>query len=72
MVCAISAVTILLPALESNIIARGRDAADATISTAFGAPFLQSFRVWTGEVADQQASYPLGASYTQSMEMRAT
>ncbi len=37
------------------IIARGRDAADVAISTAFGAPFLQSFRVWTDEVADQSA-----------------
>jgi transglutaminase-like putative cysteine protease len=38
------------------IIARGRDAADVAISTAFGAPFLQSFRVWTDEIADQSAT----------------
>jgi transglutaminase-like putative cysteine protease len=34
------------------IIARGRDAADVAISTAFGSPFLQIFRVWTAEIAD--------------------
>jgi transglutaminase-like putative cysteine protease len=33
------------------IIARGRDAADVAISTAFGANTLQSFKVWTDEVA---------------------
>jgi transglutaminase-like putative cysteine protease len=33
------------------IIARGRDAADVAISTAFGAPILQSFKVWTEEIA---------------------
>jgi transglutaminase-like putative cysteine protease len=34
------------------VIARGRDAADVAISTAFGAPCLQTFRVWTDEVSD--------------------
>jgi transglutaminase-like putative cysteine protease len=34
------------------IIARGRDAADVAITTAFGASVLQSFRVWTDEIAD--------------------
>ena len=33
------------------IIARGRDAADVAITTAFGATVLQSFRVWTDEIA---------------------
>jgi transglutaminase-like putative cysteine protease len=32
------------------LIARGRDAADVAISTAFGANILQQFRVWTDEV----------------------
>lgn len=33
-------------------IARGRDAADVAISTAFGQAFLQVFRVWTDEISD--------------------
>jgi transglutaminase-like putative cysteine protease len=37
------------------IIARGRDAADVAISTAFGAPYLQSFRVWTEQISAHQA-----------------
>jgi transglutaminase-like putative cysteine protease len=52
------------------MIARGRDAADVAISTAFGPANLQLFRVWTDEVADgqavgsqmQQLSQPGGAS----------
>jgi transglutaminase-like putative cysteine protease len=32
------------------LIARGRDAADVAISTAFGPNHLQVFRVWTDEV----------------------
>ena len=34
------------------LIARGRDAADVAISTAFGPTILQLFRVWTDEVRD--------------------
>jgi transglutaminase-like putative cysteine protease len=34
------------------IIARGRDAGDVAISTAFGAAWLQTFRVWTDEVSE--------------------
>jgi hypothetical protein len=34
------------------LIARGRDAADVAISTAFGPNILQLFRVWTDEVQD--------------------
>jgi transglutaminase-like putative cysteine protease len=34
------------------LIARGRDAGDVAISTAFGAACLQTFRVWTDEVSD--------------------
>jgi transglutaminase-like putative cysteine protease len=33
-------------------IARGRDAADVAISTAFGQASLQVFRVWTNEIGD--------------------
>lgn len=36
------------------LLARGRDAADVAISTTFGPNFLQTFRVWTDEVADGQ------------------
>ena len=32
------------------LIARGRDAADAAISTSFGVNTLESFRVWTDDV----------------------
>jgi hypothetical protein len=34
------------------MIARGRDAGDVAISTAFGPSSLQSFRVWTAEVLE--------------------
>jgi transglutaminase-like putative cysteine protease len=37
------------------IIARGRDAADVAISTAFGIARLQTFRVWTEEISDAEA-----------------
>ena len=37
------------------LIARGRDAADVAISTAFGPASLQLFRVWTDEVSDSHA-----------------
>lgn len=38
------------------IIARGRDAADVAISTAFGAPWLQTFRVWTEQLSEPAAA----------------
>jgi transglutaminase-like putative cysteine protease len=37
-------------------VAYGRDAADVAISTAFGAVHLESFRVWTDEVSEAEAS----------------
>jgi transglutaminase-like putative cysteine protease len=40
------------PRIGRILIARGRDAADVAISTAFGANTLASFRVWTDEVID--------------------
>jgi transglutaminase-like putative cysteine protease len=39
-----------IPRIGRVLIARGRDAADVAISTAFGANTLESFRVWTDEV----------------------
>ncbi len=38
------------------MIARGRDAADVAISTAFGTSYLQLFRVWTDEIDEGQAA----------------
>ena len=38
------------PRIGRILIARGRDAADVAISTAFGLNTLQSFRVWTDQV----------------------
>lgn len=38
------------PRIGRVLVARGRDAADAAISTSFGATTLESFRVWTDEV----------------------
>jgi len=34
------------------LIARGRDAADVAIATTFGPNTVESFRVWTDEIAD--------------------
>jgi transglutaminase-like putative cysteine protease len=39
------------PRIGRILIARGRDAADVAISTAFGAGLLESFRVWTDQIA---------------------
>jgi transglutaminase-like putative cysteine protease len=39
------------PRIGRVLIARGRDAADAAISTSFGFTTLESFRVWTDEVS---------------------
>jgi transglutaminase-like putative cysteine protease len=38
------------------VIARGRDAADVAISTAFGQPVLELFKVWTDEVSESVTS----------------
>jgi transglutaminase-like putative cysteine protease len=40
------------------IIARGRDAADVAISTAFGPTSLQSFKVWTDEIRAVDRYHP--------------
>lgn len=41
-----------LPRIGRILIARGRDAADVAITTTFGVNTLQSFRVWTDEIAE--------------------
>jgi len=43
------------------IIARGRDAGDVAISTAFGAAWLHTFRVWTDEVSESAAAQGLAS-----------
>lgn len=43
------------------LIARGRDAADVAISTSYGSSFLESFKVWTEEVPEAQATETLYA-----------
>jgi transglutaminase-like putative cysteine protease len=40
-----------IPRIGRVLIARGRDAGDVALSNAFGANTLESFRVWTDEVA---------------------
>lgn len=40
-----------MPRIGRALIARGRDATDVTISSAFGVNSLHSFTVWTDEVA---------------------
>jgi transglutaminase-like putative cysteine protease len=41
-----------VPRIGRVLIARGRDAADVAISTAFGPGALSHFEVWTDEVAE--------------------
>jgi transglutaminase-like putative cysteine protease len=43
------------------LIARGRDAADVAISTTFGPNYLQTFKVWTDEMAE--ADMPVTRGY---------
>ncbi len=52
------------------VIARGRDAADVAISTAFGASYLQTFRVWTDEIRDS-AAHLLTLGWPEGAETRA-
>jgi transglutaminase-like putative cysteine protease len=46
------------PRIGRVLIARGRDASDVAISTAFGPTFLTSFKVWTDEVVGRRPSIP--------------
>jgi transglutaminase-like putative cysteine protease len=41
-----------VPRIGRILMARGRDAADAALTTTFGMNQLQTFKVWTDEVAD--------------------
>jgi hypothetical protein len=41
------------------LIARGRDAADVAIVATFGPNKLESFNIWTDEVAEGDALVPL-------------
>lgn len=43
-----------VPRIGRVLMARGRDAADAALTTTFGVNQLESFNVWTHEVADGQ------------------
>lgn len=45
-----------VPRIGRVLIARGRDAADVAITTTFGPNTLESFRIWTDEVAETGAS----------------
>jgi transglutaminase-like putative cysteine protease len=51
-------------------IARGRDAADVAISTAFGQAYLPVFRVWTDEISDA-ASAELQRKYQRDFASQA-
>jgi transglutaminase-like putative cysteine protease len=57
------------PRIGRVLIARGRDASDVAISTAFGPSFLTSFKVWTDEVVARrsQDSVPGPASQRQAI-----
>jgi transglutaminase-like putative cysteine protease len=44
-----------IPRIGRVLIARGRDAADVAIVTTFGPNTLESFNIWTDEVADGEA-----------------
>ena len=41
-----------IPRIGRVVMARGRDAVDGALTTAFGSPFLASFQVWTDEVPE--------------------
>jgi transglutaminase-like putative cysteine protease len=45
-----------VPRVGRVLLARGRDAADVAMATTFGRNTLESFRVWTEEVADGNTS----------------
>jgi transglutaminase-like putative cysteine protease len=47
-----------VPRIGRVLIARGRDAADVAISTAFGPGVLTGFKVWTNEVANVDVPVP--------------
>jgi transglutaminase-like putative cysteine protease len=58
------------PRIGRVLIARGRDASDVAISTAFGASFLKSFTVWTDEVAPLSPHNPNANLASNGVESR--
>jgi transglutaminase-like putative cysteine protease len=46
-----------VPRIGRVLIARGRDAADVAIATTFGPNILESFQVWTDEVAENVSQF---------------
>ena len=48
-----------VPRIGRVLIARGRDAADVSIATTFGPNTLESFKVWTDEIAESGTVNPL-------------
>ena len=46
-----------VPRIGRVLIARGRDAADVAIATTFGPNTLESFQVWTDEMAESVAQF---------------
>jgi len=48
-----------VPRIGRVLMARGRDAADIAIATTFGPNILESFKVWTDEIAEGVTAGPL-------------
>lgn len=57
-----------VPRIGRVLIARGRDATDVAIATTFGPNTLESFRVWTDEVAPAPSLRESGASGASQMQ----
>lgn len=55
-----------VPRIGRIVIARGRDAADVAISTAFGPSYLKGFRVWTDEVIPGNSPFALNRTSPRS------
>ena len=47
-----------VPRIGRVLMARGRDAADTALTTAFGVSQLASFTVWTDEVSEEALRHP--------------
>ena len=56
------------PRIGRVLIARGRDASDVAISTAFGPSFLTSFKVWTDEIVDGGVRSFVGGLHDRAAE----
>ena len=55
-----------VPRIGRILIARGRDASDVAIATTFGPNTLESFRVWTDEIAEGN---PMGSAMNSGMNV---